>query len=141
MGRTAARLDRRDNLPPNPDGAEDSVYTSQTPPYLTGNWPMTSTSELMALPGFDLAHYQKLAPFVTALPTANSPINLCTASAFVLESLAPNLNGEYSGNLDALAIGRKNGCFPDPNTFRATVGPQNLAQINGLYADTARIFA
>jgi len=129
-----------DNQPTNPDGAEDSVYTSQLPPYLTGNWPMTSTSELMALPGFDLAHYQKLAPFVTALPTANSPINLCTASAFVIESLAPNLNGEYSGNLDALAIGRKNGCFPDLNTFRATVGPKNLAQISGLYSDSSAYF-
>jgi type II secretory pathway component PulK len=31
-----------DDMPGNPDGAEDSVYTSQTPPYRTGNWPMTS---------------------------------------------------------------------------------------------------
>ena len=129
-----------DNLPSVPDGAEDSVYTSQTPPYLTGNWPMTSPSELMALPGFDLAHYLKLAPYVTALPTANAPINLCTASALVIESLAPNLNGEYSGNLDALAIGRKNGCFPDINTFKATVGPKNLTQITGLYTDSSAYF-
>ncbi|HMD74920.1 MAG TPA: type II secretion system minor pseudopilin GspK [Steroidobacteraceae bacterium] len=129
-----------DNVPSIPDGAEDSVYTAQTPPYLTGNWPMTSPSELMALPGFDLDHYAKIAPYVTALPTANSAINLCTASALVIESLAPNLSGEYSGNLDALAIGRKSGCFPDINTFKATVGPKNLAQINGLYTDNSAYF-
>jgi len=129
-----------DNVPTNPDGAEDAVYTAQTPPYLTGNWPMTSPSELMALPGFDLAHYLKLAPYVTALPTANATINICTAPALVLESLAPNLNGEYSGNADALAIGRKTGCFPDLNTFKATVGPKNLVQINGLYAETSSYF-
>jgi general secretion pathway protein K len=129
-----------DNVPTNPDGAEDAVYTAQTPPYLTGNWPMTSPSELMALPGFDLAHYLKLAPYVTALPTANATINICTAPAYVIESLAPNLNGEYSGNADALAIGRKTGCFPDLNTFKATVGPKNLVQINGLYAETSQYF-
>jgi len=82
----------------------------------------------------------KLAPYVTALPTANATINICTASAQVLESLAPNLNGEYSGNLDALAIGRKTGCFPDINTFKATVGPKNLVQISGLYADSSSYF-
>ena len=129
-----------DTVPTNPDGAEDSVYTAQTPPYLTGNWPMTSPSELMALPGFDLAHYAKIAPYVTALPTANAQINVCTASAFVLESLAPTLNGEYSTNPDALVIGRKNGCFPDLNTFKATVGSANLSTINGQYADTSSYF-
>jgi general secretion pathway protein K len=129
-----------DTVPTNPDGAEDSVYTSQTPPYLTGNWPMTSPSELMALPGFDLAHYLKIAPYVTALPTANAQINICTAPALVLESLAPTLNGEYSGNPDALVLGRKSGCFPDMNTFKATVGPTNLAAINGQFADTSSYF-
>jgi general secretion pathway protein K len=128
-----------DNQPGNPDGAEDSVYTSQTPPYLTGNWPMTSPSELMALPGFDLARYQKLAPYVTALPAANVPINVCTAPGLVLDAIA-NLPGEYSTNPDALVLGRKNGCFPDLNAFRNTVGPKNIALINGQYGDTSQYF-
>jgi general secretion pathway protein K len=129
-----------DNLPSNPDGAEDSIYTAQTPPYLTGNWPMTSTSEMMALPGFDLGRYLKLAPYITALPTANAQINVCTAPALVLESLSPNINGEYSTNLDALTIERKTGCFPTINEFKDRVGPQNLAAINGQYADTSSYF-
>lgn len=129
-----------DTEPGDPDGAEDAVYTAQTPPYLTGNWPMTSTSELLALPGFGIERYLKLAPYVTALPTANAPINLCTAPALVIESLADNLNGEYSTNPDALLIGRKTGCFPDVNTFKSIVGAANLAKINGQFSDNTSYF-
>jgi len=116
-----------DDMPGSPDGAEDQIYTSQTPPYRTGNWPMMSPTELMNLPGFGADRYRKIAPFVTALPTAMATINVCTASAQVLESLAPNL-GEYTP--EVLANGRKSGCFPDLNTFRTVVGPQALAAIN-----------
>jgi len=111
-----------DDLPSSPDGAEDSIYTSQTPPYRTGNWPMTSTSELMNLPGFDAARFRAIAPYVTALPTANAHINICTASALVIESLDAKLSGEYSGSPDVLANGRKNGCFPDPTSFAHILG-------------------
>jgi general secretion pathway protein K len=104
-----------DDIPTSPDGAEDQVYTSQTPPYRTGNWPMMSPTELMNLPGFGADRYRKIAPYVTALPNALAPINICTASAPVLMSLADNLNGEYSPQ--ALANGRKSGCFPDPSSF------------------------
>jgi len=104
-----------DDIPGNPDGAEDQIYTSQSPPYRTGNWPMTSPSELMNLPGFGADRYRKIAPYVTALPTATATINICTASAPVLESLADNLSGEYSA--EVLANGRKSGCFPDPQSF------------------------
>ena len=101
----------------NPDGAEDAVYTSQTPPYRTGNWPMMSPSELMNLPGFGADRYRKIAPYVTALPNANTTINLCTAPALVLESLVEGLNGEWSSNPAVLTNGRKTGCFPDVKTF------------------------
>ena len=48
------------------------IYTSQKPPYRTGNWPMMSPSELMNLPGFGADRYRKIAPYVTALPAAPS---------------------------------------------------------------------
>jgi general secretion pathway protein K len=104
-----------DDIPGSPDGAEDQIYTSQTPPYRAGNWPMMSPTELMNMPGFGADRYRKIAPYVTALPSANTPINVCTASAPVLESLAPNL-GEYN-NPQLLASNRKSGCFPDPATL------------------------
>ena len=96
-----------DDQPGEPDGAEDSVYTSQTPPYRTGNWPMMSPSELMNLPGFGADRYRKIAPYVTALPTATAKINICTAPAPVLQSFADNLSSEYTPEL--LASERKSG--------------------------------
>jgi general secretion pathway protein K len=123
----------QDDIVSSPDGAEDSVYTSQTPPYRAGNWPMMSPSELMNLPGFGADRYRKIAPYVTALPNANTWINICTAPALVLESLVEGLNGEWSGNPAILANGRKSGCFPDKATFTnvatSFAGPKAMANI------------
>ena len=123
----------QDDVVGNPDGAEDAVYTSQTPPYRTGNWPMMSPSELMNLPGFGAERYRKIAPYVTALPDAGTTINICTAPALVLESLVVGLNGEWSGNPAVLATGRKAGCFPDVATFKnvatSFAGPKALDNI------------
>jgi general secretion pathway protein K len=127
-----------DDVPGSPDGAEDQIYTSQTPPYRTGNWPMMSPSELMNLPGFGADRYRKIAPFVTALPTATATINVCTASSQVLESLADNLSGEYGP--EVLASGRKTGCFPDLNAFRNVVGPKGLAAITGKFDSKSQYF-
>ena len=107
------------DVPGTPDGAEDQVYTSQRPPYRTGNWPMTSPTELMNLPGFTADMYRKIAPYVTALPVP-TPINICTAPALVLESLSESLSGEYTPEI--LANGRKAGCFPDTQTLTNTMG-------------------
>ena len=127
-----------DNIPGEPDGAEDAVYTMQTPPYLTGNWPMTSPTELMALPGFGADRYRKIAPYVTALPTALAPINICTAPAAVLMSLAPNLNGEYTDQI--LTSERKSGCFPDMTSFRNTLGGTAAAALTGRFGTTSSYF-
>ena len=102
-----------DDQPGQPDGAEDSVYTSQTPPYRTGNWPMMSPSELMNMPGFGADRYRKIAPYVTALPTATAKINVCTAPAPVLESLRRQSERRIFSDPELLANGRKSGCFPD----------------------------
>ena len=57
---------------PQTQGAEDSAYLGQNPPYLAANHYMTSTTELLALPGFGRENYAKLAPFIAALPPAHS---------------------------------------------------------------------
>jgi general secretion pathway protein K len=111
-----------DDVPGSPDGAEDAIYTSQTPPYRTGNWPMMSATELMNLPGFGADRFRKIAPYVTALPLANSKINICTAPALVLESLADDLSGEYSRTPEVLVSGRKTGCFPEAAAFNNVLG-------------------
>ena len=128
-----------DDQPGSPDGAEDAVYTAQSPPYRTGNWPMTSPSELMNLPGFGADRYRKIAPYVTALPYATATINICTAPAIVLESLADNLSGEYSGNPELLTSARTSGCFPDVQTFTNILGP-NAPKVATLFSDKSSYF-
>jgi len=129
-----------DDTPGSPDGAEDQIYTSQTPPYRAGNWPMMSPSELMNLPGFGADRYRKIAPYVTALPTAVPFINVCTAPGVVLDSLADTLTGEYAGNPEVLANGRKTGCFPDLPTFRNVLGPTALPQVATVIVDKSSFF-
>ena len=129
-----------DDIPGSPDGAEDQIYTSQTPPYRTGNWPMMSPTELMNLPGFGADRYRKIAPYVTALPTAKATINICTAPAPVLESLlASNSSGEYTP--EVLANGRKTGCFPDAASFGNILGAQRTtaSQYYGTKSDYFRL--
>jgi len=127
-----------DDQPGSPDGAEDAVYTAQSPPYRTGNWPMTSPSELMNLPGFGADRYRKIAPFVTALPRADLAINICTAPGPVLESLADNLSGEYN-NPELLTSSRASGCFPDIQTLNNILGP-NAPKVTKLFSDQSAYF-
>jgi len=128
-----------DDTPGSPDGAEDQIYTSQIPPYRTGNWPMMNSSELMNLPGFGADRYRKIAPYVTALPTAVPFINVCTASGPVLDSLKDNMS-DYGRNPEILANGRKTGCFPDLPTIRNVLGPAALAPVATVIVDTSPYF-
>ncbi|MGB7755642.1 MAG: type II secretion system minor pseudopilin GspK [Salinisphaera sp.] len=73
--------------PGRPYGAEDDYYLGQSPAYRTGNTLMASPSELEAVRGMTPALYRKLAPYISALPTATA-INVDTAPAPVLQSLA-----------------------------------------------------
>jgi general secretion pathway protein K len=124
-----------DDTPGSPDGAEDQIYTSQTPPYRTGNWPMMSPSELMNLPGFGADRYRKIAPYVTALPTALPFINVCTASGVVLDSLKDNMS-EYSRNPELLVSERKTGCFPNVGILKTILGP-DAQKLSAVIADKA----
>jgi general secretion pathway protein K len=130
------------DIPSSPDGAKDSIYTSQTPPYRTGEYPMMSPSELMNMPGFGADRYRKIAPYVTALPGNQVKINVCTAPALVLESVANNLSGEWSRSADLLVSERKTGCFPTIQTFRTIVqsNDPNAAANLATYADDKSSF-
>jgi general secretion pathway protein K len=102
---------------------------------------MMSPSELMNLPGFGADRYRKIAPYVTALPTATAKINLCTASGPVLDSLmGEDLNGEYTNNPEVLANGRKTGCFPDIPTFNNVMGTAAAAKIQDRFTDNSSYF-
>lgn len=98
-----------------PGGGEDSFYLTLDPPYRTPNMVLTSVSELLAM-GLDRASYDKLAPFVTALP-ASTKLNTCTAPGEVLDALSGH--SEYAVNPERLADTRKHdACFPNPDTVK-----------------------
>ncbi len=99
-----------------PGGAEDGVYSSETPPYRTPNRVITSPTELLALKGFGPERYAKIAPFVAALPRGTA-INLCTASAALLDALTNQ--DQWVGSEAALQRNRSGKCFPDKATFEA----------------------
>lgn len=64
---------------PLPFGAEDSAYRSKDVPYRTPNTLMTDISELRAIAGVTPELYDKLSPYVCALPIAKpSQINVNT---------------------------------------------------------------
>ena len=76
--------------PTRPDGAEDNHYLGLTPAYRAGNTFMISPSELRLIKGVTDEIYTALAPYISALPES-TPINVNTAPAPVLATLAPNL--------------------------------------------------
>jgi general secretion pathway protein K len=74
----------------NAESAEDNQYLLLKPAYRAANQPLVDTSELRLL-GMSAAEYQRLAPYVTALPS-DATLNVNTASAEVLASLSPTLD-------------------------------------------------
>jgi general secretion pathway protein K len=110
-----------------PDGAEDPTYTGLQPAYRTANMPITRTSELLALAGFGLERYQKLEPFVTALPMG-TPINLCTAPPPVLDALTAKQR-QYTMAVQSTAQTRKQRCFPTLQDLQAQLDPNEKTEL------------
>ncbi len=115
-----------DVQPEIPDGAEDSVYLAQNPPYRAANLLVTTTTEMMALPGMTREEFERIRPYVSALPRS-AKINLCTAKAPVLTALIEG--GTDFGDAELLAQNRKSGCFP---TTEFVQGSMPLPQWNAL---------
>jgi general secretion pathway protein K len=109
----------QDIVPSNPEGAEDSVYLGQSPPYRTPNMYVTSSTELLALPGFGRDRFKKLEPFITALPNG-TPLNVCTAPGAVLDAFIPGRQ-EFGVDPEGLAKNRQAAgtCFPRLSDFQA----------------------
>lgn len=128
--------------PEFPEGAEDNVYTTLSPPYRPPNMPITRASELLALAGFGLERYQKLEPFVTALPIGTA-INVCTAPPDVLDAM---LDGQRQFTLarDSIAESRKQRCFPTLQEFQLGLSQDVKRELTGgsqkMIAETSSFF-
>jgi general secretion pathway protein K len=125
------------------NGAEDSVYMEMDPPYRPPHLPITSTSELLALPGFGRENFEKIAPFITALPF-DAELNVCSASPQVLDAYLGYT--QFSADLKQFQKDRTGagGCFPTLNDYHqayknrpagaSSLGTQTLA--SGMGAGT-----
>jgi general secretion pathway protein K len=78
---------------PNPQGAEDQQYAGAAQGYRTGNTLFADVSELRAVSGVTPEVYERLRPWLCALPTTDmSPINVNTLmveQAPLLAMIAP----------------------------------------------------
>ncbi len=127
-----------DSVPTQPDGAEDSTYLAMTPAYRTPNIPISSISELLALPGMNRAIYDRLSPYITALPVGTK-LNVCTASGVVLDAMLIQI--EWSSDptqLQALRT-QENGCFPSLSLLQ-TNHPQLWPELSPNVTDTSNYF-
>lgn len=80
-----------------PDGAEDGYYLNLENPYHTANTPLQSITELRLVKGFeDSKTYDKVKEHLCAFVplTGDIAININTASAEVLKSLAPTMTDD-----------------------------------------------
>lgn len=126
-----------DTMPGIPDGAEDSTYLGQNPPYRTANGLVTTTTEMMALPGMTREEFERIRPYVAALPVG-TPVNLCTAKAPVLAALIEG--GTDFGNAELLATNRKGGCFPTIDDLRGTMPDDAWDALSPAVSETSKWF-
>jgi general secretion pathway protein K len=126
---------------PLPDGAEDSAYAAQNPPYRVPNTFITSPSELLALPGFGRDRYLRISPFVTALPR-DATINPCSAPGEVLDALVGEGHKEFSSDPQRLAKSREAGCFPTFDEYKASFGADspNLQKLGDRVKQVSKYF-
>ena len=104
-----------DQQPSGEFGAEDNAYLLLEPPYRTAGRRLEDLSELRLLLGMRDEDFQRLAPYVSALP-ADTPLNINTASAMVLSSLADSLSPSAA---ESLVKARQATPFRDTASFMA----------------------
>lgn len=107
-------------------GAEDLAYQLATPPRRSANQSFMHVSELRVVRGVDDEVYAQLAPQVCATPVA-SPINLNTATPFVLMALVENLDESAARKLND----EGNASMRDLNAFNARLEALGLALDGG----------
>ncbi|WP_374530020.1 type II secretion system minor pseudopilin GspK [Acinetobacter sp.] len=81
-----------DNESIGPMGAEESYYRGLRNAYLPANSKFHAVEELKMVRGFEGEKYLQIAPYVSAIAVQDAKVNINTAPAIVLASLAENLD-------------------------------------------------
>lgn len=97
-------------------GAEDGRYLIQDPSYRAANQPFVSVTELRLLDGITEEDYQRLIPFVTALPVSGGGINVNMAPRQVIRALHPELT---EAQAESVILQREDERFEDLQRFLA----------------------
>ncbi len=92
-------IDKDDNV--RQLGAEDYQYLGLDRPFRTSGQPMADLSELRLLLEMDDETYQKLLPYLSALPDPEAELNVNTAEAIVLQSISRDLSTEVAAQIIA----------------------------------------
>jgi general secretion pathway protein K len=101
-------------LPLTSGTTDDPAYGRMSPPYQVAHRQMSSISELRLVDGISGGLYQKLLPYVIALPNTNLKINLNNAQRPLFLALL----GLNDGAADAaLAFRKENGGFQNTSQF------------------------
>ncbi len=101
-----------------PGGAEDQAYLALPQPYRAANQRVLQIEELHSVRGIEPATFNKLKPFITALPT-RSKININTAPREILEAAFTELNKAI---LDELLVRRMSQPFKSFDNDRDVKG-------------------
>lgn len=109
--------------------SEASAYLKEKPPYYPSHLPFKNLSELRLVNGVDAALYQKLSPFLTALPEP-LPININTAPREVLYAIKPGITPEQ---IQEIIQARQEHGIVDPKVLA------NLSNKSGILADAVTI--
>ena len=124
-----------------PDGAEDLTYQEGKNPYRTANRRLAHISELRLIKGIDQKVYNKLLPYVTALPTFTT-ININTASATVIASLAKEIDSSTAKDIVEIREKTPYNSYEDfkkqlrkllPSNQQPGTQLQNLADVKSSY--------
>lgn len=101
-------------------GAEDFDYLGLERPYRAANQPLAAITELRLLLDMDSETYERLSPYVSALPDPNAHINVNTALPETLVALAPQVSIETAEAIAAQRDAREG--YDDVQSFLAEPG-------------------
>ena len=104
-------------------GAEDSFYQGRTIAHLAANNLMVDISELRAVQGVDKEAYEKIAPYLCAIPSEEQKINVNTVSeeqAEILYALFKVYHDLSIADFETLLQERPTSGWNDTNDFLAS---------------------
>lgn len=95
-------------------GQINDPYRKMSPPYQAAHQQMVSASELRLVAGMTAPLYQKVRPYITAIPKTNIPIDINSASKIILMAL---LNQDESAAESVLQYRKNHSGFVNSDLF------------------------